>query len=252
MFCFVVDVWYHAAALLTTDTCYSDSVTDSSILTANSKQHMRASLVKRFQFAKQLFVGGSAAVLLLMGSPAGAAQPGKWNFQVYGGWYAAGDLQALNDVDGSLGDTLEALGLEPGDDITWGARVGKRHSDNWGWEISLGFFDIDEAAERLENRSGINFGLGLVDLSAMYYPGGGDFFLYGGIGSAQVDLEIASNGKTVLDNSSSEISGNLGLGYVWNVGETTFIRLDGKFRFYDSDYYSGPDGEATVGLGWNF
>lgn len=40
--------------------------------------------------------------------------------------------------------------------------------------------------------------------------------------------------------------------YIFHIGEAAFIRLDGKFRYYDPDFYKGPDGELTAAVGWNF
>jgi hypothetical protein len=77
--------------------------------------------------------GMVAIALLMVGSAAHAADPGQWNFQVYGGWYFPGDLQKLNDVDGSLQDTLDTLGIEPEDSFTYGARIGKRQTPTFGW-----------------------------------------------------------------------------------------------------------------------
>lgn len=194
----------------------------------------------------------SIIALMTIGSPAHATEPGKWNFQVYGGWYAAGDLQKLNDVDGSLGDTLEALGLEPGDDLTFGARIGKRFSDIWGFEFSAGYFDVDEAAERLENQSSLDMSLGLFDLSLMLYPAGGGFYLYGGGGAVTSKIKLNLNDANVFDESETAFSLNAGLGYVFNIGQSSFIRLDGKARWYDLEYYEGPDAELTAAWGWNF
>ena len=196
---------------------------------------------------------GIIAVLLTVAGPvAQAAEPGQWNVQLYGGWYFAGDLQKLNDVQGGLDDTLEALGIEPGDDLTLGGRVGRRQAPNWGWEVSLGFFDADDASETLENAAGIDLSLWLLDFSLLYYPGGGNFFISGGAGAATVDLKVDSNGARVVDESETALSGNLGLGYIFNVGTSTFIRLDGKLRFYDTDFYKGnPDSEITAAIGWN-
>lgn len=190
--------------------------------------------------------------LVMAGTPAIANQPGMGNFQIYGGWFFAGDLQKLNDIEGGLDDTLENLGIEPGDDLTFGARGGRRVDRNWGWEVSLGFFDVDDAAERLEDRSGIDMSMWFLDLSLMWYPGGGNFFIYGGPGGAGVDLEIERDGRQVFEDSSNEWSGNLGLGYVFEIGRTSFLRLDGKFRFYEFDQYEGPDSEVTVAIGWDF
>ncbi|MEA3292339.1 MAG: outer membrane beta-barrel protein [Pseudomonadota bacterium] len=204
------------------------------------------------QTRKSVFALGAIA-FVAVGSPTHAMEPGYWNFQLYGGWYAAGDLQKLNDIDGSLGDTMEALGLEPGDDLTFGVRLGQRVADTWGWETSLGYFDVDEAAERLEDRSGIDISLLLFDLSFMYYPGGGNFFLYGGPGIAGTNLDIDHNGVQVADESSTELSGNVGLGYFFDVGESAFIRLDAKIRYFEGDYYeAAPDSEFTAALGWDF
>jgi hypothetical protein len=202
---------------------------------------------------RKALLGMITAAFLFAGPAAYGADPGQWNFQIYGGWYFAGDLQKLNDIEGGLDDTLEALGIEPGDDLTFGVRTGRRQTANWGWEVSLGFFDVDDASERLENKAGVDISLWLLDLSLMYYPGGGNFSLYGGIGAAKSDLKIDRNGRRVLDESNTEVSGNLGLGYAFNVGQSTFIRLDGKFRFYESDYYkANPDSEWTAAIGWNF
>ncbi len=193
-----------------------------------------------------------AIALMMTGFAAHAAQPGQWNVELYGGWYFAGDLQKLNDIEGGLDDTIEALGIEPGDDLTFGGRVGRRQAENWGWEFSVGKFDVDDAAERLERKAGVDISLWLLDLSLKYYPGGGAFFFYGGPGAAIVDLKIDSNSVRVIDDSKTELSGNLGLGYLFNVGESAFVRLDGKLRFFEADFYKAePDSEVTVAIGWN-
>lgn len=86
----------------------------------------------------------------------------------------------------------------------------------------------------------------------MYYPGAGNFAIYGGPGVAGANLKIESNGTQILDESNTELSGHLGLGYAFNVGSSAFIRLDGKFRFFESDFYeASPDSEASIAIGWN-
>jgi hypothetical protein len=159
-----------------------------------------------------------AIALMMAGSATHAAEPGKWNLQLYGGWYFAGDLKKIDDVPGGIDDTLEELGIEPGDDLTFGVRAGRRQTAYWGWELQFGKFDVDEAAERLERRAGVDISLWLLDLSLMYYPGGGDFSIYGGVGAAKLDVEIDRNGVRAVDDSSTEVSGHVGLGYQFNVG----------------------------------
>ena len=195
----------------------------------------------------------AALMSLAAALPAGAAEPGDWNVQIYGGWYFAGDLQALEELPGNIGETIEALGLEPGDDLTFGLRGGRRASETWGWEVNLGFFDVDDAAERLETRAGLDVELLLFDVSVIYYPGGGNFFLYGGPGFADSLVRITHEDNEILDESEVNFSANLGLGYIFDLGETTFIRIDGKLRWIDADYYDGnTDGELTLAIGWNF
>jgi hypothetical protein len=101
--------------------------------------------------------------------------------------------------------------------------------------------------------AGVDITLWLLDLSLMYYPGGGNFYFYGGPGAAAVDFTVDRNGVRVVDDSTTDFSLNAGLGYLFNVGESTFIRVDGKIRYFDSDFYKGnPDSEVTAALGWNF
>lgn len=123
-----------------------------------------------------------------------AAGPGRWNVQISGGWYIAGDLHTLNDVDESLGDTLEALGIEPGEDLTFGARLGKRQPPTFGWEGQLGSFDTDKASEQLEQSAGVDLALWLFDLSLIHSLAGATFLFTAVLGSPVLILKWTAMG----------------------------------------------------------
>lgn len=205
--------------------------------------------------------GMALAVALFVGSPAPAeaAQPGQWNFELYGGWYLVGDLGTLSDLPGSIPESLEALGLEPGDDFTFGLRFGKRQAEKWGWQVSAGNFDADDALERLENQTDLSINLVLVDLSFLYHVGGGNFFVYGGPGFASLDLDVNGVGPggpleiVNIDETETNFSIHAGLGYSADIGSSAFLRFDSRFRYIDADVYEGDtDVELTLAIGWNF
>jgi hypothetical protein len=192
-------------------------------------------------------------------SPAAAAEPGQWNFELYAGWYLAGDLEDISEVCRDE-DCLDAIGIEPADDLTWGIRGGKRQAEKWGWQLGLGVFDTDDSFEGLEGRNDLSLEAFFFDVSFLYYVGqSGNFFFYGGPGLAILDLDIRANSvpppltNLEVDESEESISIHGGLGYNFDVGERMFIRLDGRLRYVDADFYSGEtDGELTVAIGWNF
>jgi len=195
----------------------------------------------------------AVAVLLVTPGSVLASQPGEFNLEVYGGWYLAGDLQALNELPGDISESLEALGLEPSDDVTWGVRGGRRHSDRWGWQVTLGRFDVDEALERLEDRESLSLNLVVVDASLVYYPGGGNLLLYGGPGMTVAELELSGPLLGNVDESNTSLSLHAGVGYNIGLGDSAYLRLDGRLRYIDTDYYGGGvDGELTAALGWSF
>ena len=207
-------------------------------------------------------VAFTAAMVLLaifLGAPANAGEPGEWNFEIYGGWYFAGDYEDIAELGGGLPEDVEDLGIEPGDDLTWGLRAGRRQSETWGWQATLGLFDVDEAAETIE-QSPVAHQLSLelynLEFSFIRYVGDGDFYFYGGpgVGLVTVDLHHQDGLVDVKVNEQNEaFSLHAGLGYNFDIGERAYIRLDSRLRYIDADYYSGEtDFEATIAIGWDF
>ena len=95
-----------------------------------------------------------------------------------------------------------------------------------------------------------------VDFSLNYYPGGGQFYFFGGPGWVTGNVDIPGTREELSDDAFTL---HAGLGWEALVGESFFIPIDARARWYELEGF-GPDGgkdsqltyEASVGLGWRF
>ena len=174
-------------------------------------------------------------LLVLVALAAGMASPsyaaaGDYRFEGYLGYYTPG----LAELD---------------NDYTFGARFGSRPSDNWGWEINVGMFDLNNDVDRPAAGTIGDANAYLVDFSGLWFPGGGNFALFAGVGFASVDIDIIG---TTTDASDDAITWNLGTAYFWNVTEKFYIRPDLRWREIQGDTYDDTDMEYSIGFGWKF
>jgi hypothetical protein len=203
-----------------------------------------------------MFLG--VALLFMAGlTPAvQASEPGEWSFEVFGGWLWLGDLEDVSKLPGNIPDDIEALGVELNDDYTLGLRIGRRHSEKFGYRLSLSFIDIDDSFEGFEDipESRLSLESYFLDIGFYWYVTGKNFYLFAGPGLVFGDAQITGPGGTNwVDETETNFGGFVGLGTTFEFGGATYIRLEGLGRIYDTDIYSGEmDPELTVALGWNF
>jgi hypothetical protein len=172
------------------------------------------------------------AGLALAGISTPASAEG-WNFQLFAGYFLPEELD---------------------EDLTYGLRFGHRGAGNWGWAAAGSWFDVADS----QGFSGFKVDADIVhvDFSLNYYPGGGDFYFFGGPGWASGNVDVPGSTE---DLSDDVFSLHVGLGYEANVNDSFFIPIDARARWYELEGF-GPDGgkdnqityEATVGLGFRF
>jgi hypothetical protein len=182
----------------------------------------------RSKFLVGILVGLAFAVL-----PTAASAAEGWNIQLFAGYYFPEELD---------------------EDLSYGLRFGHRGGGNWGWQVSGDWFDVADS----QGFSGFDVDADLfhVDFSLLYYPGGGDFYFFGGPGWATGDVDSPFSTE---DFSDDVFSLHVGLGYEANVTDNFFIPIEGRARWYELEGF-GRDGgkdsqvayEASVGLGFRF
>ncbi|HVR96420.1 MAG TPA: hypothetical protein VMW27_07400 [Thermoanaerobaculia bacterium] len=171
------------------------------------------------------------AILLAVGMAASltpAEAQGYRYFEVYGAYYDPGL------------DTLD-------NDISLGARFGSRITDQFGWELTGGFFDLNGDANRPLAGTVGDASAYFGDLSAVWYVGGSNFGLLGGVGFATADVDIVGSTEDVSDDAFTYHFGGF---YEWDLGETFFIKPGIRVRKFEGDTYEKSDTEYAVGLGW--
>ena len=162
---------------------------------------------------------------------------------------------------------------EEGTDRTefYGVRGGYRFSPVLGFEGSLTRLDLADSLEIEDDpffpEFDLEFDLTNLDLSLQWFPGGGNFVVFGGPGVARLDAEISVVffGERISESESSTIfTAHAGVGYAWQIGERFFIRPEARVRRYFDDEldesggedleisYKSTDYEAGLTFGWRF
>jgi hypothetical protein len=184
---------------------------------------------------QRLLLAGAMALALAV--PASA---GNWSVEGQFGYY---------DPD-AVGENGEVYGFAVGYDV----------NPHFGMLLSAGFIDLEDDFLDIEE-SDLQFGLGLVDLSFVWYPNGKNFYLFAGPGYATIDVEVDIPGSNNdIKESDTLMTINGGLGYRWMVTDGFFIRPEVKARWFDGqdfsadrlDSYEGLDVQYSVGIGWRF
>ena len=183
---------------------------------------------KGMEMLKRLLMVG-AVVLMAIGVAAPARAEG-FNFELYAGYYVPG----LSELD---------------DDLVFGARFGGRPSPRFGWQISGGIFDLNGEEDRpLAGTVGDANGM-IFDGSLQWFPGGGNFAIFGGPGFATVDVDLEGSTTDVSDDAFTL---HVGASYLWQIGTSFYIRPDVRFRDFQGDTYEKTDTEASLAFGWSF
>lgn len=154
----------------------------------------------------------------------------------------------------------------------YGIRGGYRFNPRFGFEGSLTRLDLADTLDLEDdvffNDIDFEFNITNLDLSAQWFPGGGNFVVFAGPGVARLDADIAVTffGERFSESESTTIfTAHAGLGYAWQIGDRFFIRPEARVRRYFDDEldendpeedlgiaYEATDYEAGVTFGWRF
>ena len=168
-----------------------------------------------------------AGALVVSATPA-EAQGGYRFFELYGGYYQPG----LKELD---------------NDFTGGLRFGGRPSDNFGWELQAGYFDLNGEEDRPLAGTVGDAGAFFGDLSAIWFVAGSNFGLLGGVGFATVDVDLVGSTEDVSDDAFTYHAGTF---YQWDFGGSYYLKPELRVRKFEGDTYEKLDTELTLGFGW--
>ncbi|HEX6899019.1 MAG TPA: outer membrane beta-barrel protein [Thermoanaerobaculia bacterium] len=151
----------------------------------------------------------------------------------------------------------------------YGIRGGYRFDPRFGFEGSVTRVDLADAFDIEEDPFLPDFNLEIditnFDFSLQWFPGGGNFVVFGGPGVALIDADVSVTifGQRFSESDSSNVlTAHAGLGYTWQIGDRFFIRPEARVRAYfddeldeDDDFavsYEAVDYEAGLTFGWRF
>jgi len=174
------------------------------------------------------------------------AQPPKNEIEGDIGYYAPSDLKLPNT----------RVRYDSG--ISYGARYGHRFNEMLGGDFSWSHFETDanhSDKDALQCKS-CDFTFEMFDFSLDWYPGGGNWALYGGVGWLTARFILDSAHFHISDNNDN-FTWHLGTAYTWMLGTNFYIRPDARISFISlhqqaSGKYSSENEEFRVGLGWRF
>ena len=172
----------------------------------------------------------SLGVLLAFAPAASAQEKGEKSFDIYAGYYVPG----IDDLD---------------NDITYGIRFGARPAANFGWDVSVGYFDLNQNNQRPANGRITNADVYFVDLDGIWYVNGSDFGVRGGIGFANASVDVQGRRDGISDDAFTY---NVGVLYAFNFGERYVVRPQVLLRKFEGDTYEKTDDEYTISFGWRF
>lgn len=200
------------------------------------------------------FLGALLIAGLFLGSATAEAQG---SIGISGGIY-----QPEEEDDADL-DTTEVLGI----------RGGYRFRPHLGVEGYLSRVDLADTLP-LDDEPIPSFDFDFeidvtnLDLSLQWFPGGGNFVVFGGPGISRIDAEVRVIflGERFSDSDTEDVlTAHAGLGYEWQVTDRFFIRPEARVRRYFDDEeenlddeeilavdYEATDYEASVVFGWRF
>ena len=219
-------------------------------------------------FSRTAVALGVAAGLMVGIADAVAAQQ-QQRFQLYaiGGGYFGTDLYVGTSVNNKV---------ELSDSWTYGGRFVYFSNPRFGVEISYARAvstiktSVDSVPFGDPSDRG-DVGLDQIDISGIYagYQGPASGYLSIGLGSTIVSPHLP-NATTSL-SSSSRFAWNIGIGGMFQIGESMIARIDGRYRGTSTNHSTGSSswcdgfgycygyaswvywsGEVTAGLGFRF
>ena len=196
---------------------------------------------------------------------ADAALAQEKRFQLYamGGGYFATDLYVGANFNNKV---------KMGDSWTYGGRLVYMSNPRFGVELSYAraVSDVTVANPPVGTSSDRgNIGLDQIDISGIYagYHGPASGYLSIGLGSSILSPNIP--GRDI--SSSGRFAWNIGIGGMFDIGESMIARIDGRYRGTSTNHSTGSSswcdgfgycygyaswvywsGEVTAGLGFRF
>jgi len=188
---------------------------------------------------------------------------GSATVEAQGSFGISGGIYQPEEEDDADLDTTEVFGI----------RGGYRFRPHLGFEASLSRVDLADTLpdEELIPSFGIELDADItnLDLSLQWFPGGGNFVVFGGPGFSRIDGEvrIIFLGETFTDSDTEDLlTAHVGLGYQWQITDQFFIRPEARVRHYFGDEsdlgeddeeildiaYEATDYEASLVFGWRF
>ncbi|HET9765777.1 MAG TPA: outer membrane beta-barrel protein [Thermoanaerobaculia bacterium] len=193
-------------------------------------------------------------VPLLFPLAAAAAVDKPHELELVGGYYYPSDVE----LELPIGPTIVHGTIGYHETFSYGLRYGYRASETWGLGVTWTHVDLD--AGRSDSQgvgcSTCDFGVDFADFSGEWYPGGGKWALYAGLGWASGDLELNLDGDSNdLKISDDAFTYHIGTAWRWDFGESFYIRPDARLRFLQLDKdgrgkYDSEDPEFRLGFGW--
>ncbi len=154
----------------------------------------------------------------------------------------------------------------PGPDVldsaaTGGIRVGYNITQRFNVTGQLGFASTDGDKSGRGRTADVDVDWVVADFSFVWNIRPNKKFvptLYAGpgyaFGSADIDRPSGSgslfDGLEDLDDDSFTFHG--GIGCKWDLGDSFYLRLDGRLRFFENREDDETDSEITFGVGWKF
>ena len=217
-------------------------------------------------FSRKAAVTIVVAVSLIAGM-ADAARAQQQRFQLYaiGGGYFGSDLYV---------GTTAANKVELSDSWTYGGRLVYFSNPRFGLELSYAraVSNVKTSIDTIpfgEPTDRGNIGIDQIDISGIYagYQGPASGYLSIGLGSSIISPHIG-NANT---SSSGRFAWNIGIGGMFQIGESMIARIDGRYRGTSTNHSTGSSswcdgfgycygyaswvywsGEVTAGLGFRF
>lgn len=208
---------------------------------------------------------GVAACLMVGGADTLAAQDKRFQLYAIGGGYFATDLYVGTNINNKV---------KMGDSWTYGGRLVYFSNPRFGLELSYAraVSDIKTVPDSTPfgtPQSGGDVAIDQIDISGIYagYQGPASGYLSIGLGSSILSPHIPGRNTS----SSGRFAWNIGIGGMFEFGESMIARIDGRYRGMNTNRSTGSNtwcdglgycygyaswvywsGEITAGLGFRF
>jgi len=165
--------------------------------------------------------------------PPPETRSGATELTIYGGGYFGGTVYA-----GTNGAIVRDVHV--GDDWSYGARLGYVFNRTIGVELGYGHsasglsvdsgggFQSSSIGDLTENRYELN-------LNFFLSPREMRFFFTAGGGATHFNAELNDGQGTIASASDTRFTSNLGLGFQYDASEKVGLRIDGRWRYTDTN-----------------